>query len=296
MKKSYLKYFTALVLFGSNGLAASCIALNSYEIVLLRCFFGVVLLLGIFFVTKHHFTAFVYKKDLLFIALSGAAMAADWLLLFEAYQQIGVSLGMIINYCGPAIVILLSVILFKEKITWPKLAALAAALSGACLISGQAVIGGMNLFGLFCAILSAFSYAAMVMFNKMSKQVKGMENAAMQLLCAFITAAVFVGCKQGFHLEIDSRDWLPILWLGFINTGIGCWLYFSSIHELPVQTVAICGYLEPLSAVLLSVVFLKEAMLPLQVAGAILIIGGAIFGECYPGKNAGRHGASTTAR
>ena len=42
---------------------------------------------------------------LLFVAISGIAMATDWLLLFEAYAQIGVSLGMLINYTGPAIVI-----------------------------------------------------------------------------------------------------------------------------------------------------------------------------------------------
>ncbi len=280
MKRSYLKYFSALILFGSNGLVASCIALTSYEVVLLRSFLGIVLLTAIFFGTKRRLTAFSHKRDLFHIALSGIAMAADWLLLFEAYRQIGVSLGMIINYCGPAIVMLLSAVVFKEKITWSKFAALVAALVGAFLISGQAVVEGVNLFGLLCAVLSAFSYAAMVIFNKMSKQVKGMENATLQLLFTFITVAVFVGCKQGFHMEIAQSDWLPILWIGLINTGVSCYFYFSSIGELPVQTVAICGYLEPLSAVLLSVIVLHEAMLPLQVLGAILIIGGAIFGEC----------------
>lgn len=283
MKKSYLKYFSALILFGSNGLVASYIALNSYEVVLLRSFLGIVLLMGIFFCTKRHFTAFAHRQDLLYIALSGVAMAADWLFLFEAYRQIGVSLGMIINYCGPAIVIFMSAFLFKEKITWPKLAALAAALVGAFLISSQAVVEGINLFGLLCAVLSAFSYAAMVIFNKMSREIKGMENSTLQLLCTFITVAVFVGFKQGLHLEIARGDWFPILWIGFVNTGISCYFYFSSIGELPVQTVAVCGYLEPLSAVLLSVILLHEAMLPLQALGAVLIIGGVIFGECHAG-------------
>ena len=46
-----------------------------------------------------------------------------------------------------------------------------------------------------------------------------------------------------------------------------------------MQTVAICGYLEPLSAVVFSVIFLKETMLPIQIIGAVLIIGGAMLGE-----------------
>lgn len=47
-----------------------------------------------------------------------------------------------------------------------------------------------------------------------------------------------------------------------------------------VQTVAICGYIEPLSAVVFSMLFLKEAMLPIQMLGAVCIIGGAIGELC----------------
>lgn len=113
----------------------------------------------------------------------------------------------------------------------------------------------------------------------MAKQITGLENATLQLFFALVAIAVFVGFKQGFHMEIAATDWLPILWIGFINTGISCYFYFSSIGILPVQTVAICGYLEPLSAVLLSAVILHETMLPLQVVGAALIVGGTVYGE-----------------
>ncbi len=279
MKKSFLTYIAGLLLFGSNGVIASYIGLSSYEIVLLRSLLGGVLLTAIFFLSGHRLTSLQHRKDLIYIALSGIAMAADWLLLFEAYTQIGVSLGMLINYCGPVIVMALSPVVFKERITWPKLVALTGTLVGVFLISGQSVSHGISTWGLFCAGASAVAYAAMVIFNKKSKQVTGLENATLQLLFALVTVAIFVGCKQGFHMDISSGDWLPILILGFVNTGIGCYCYFSSIGALPVQTVAICGYLEPVSAVVFSAVFLKETMLPLQVLGAGFIIGGAVLGE-----------------
>ena len=85
-------------------------------------------------------------------------------------------------------------------------------------------------------------------------------------------------------MEIACGDWLPILWT-LLNTGGGCYCCFSAIGWLPVQTVAICGYIEPLSAVLFSVVFLHEALLPLQAAGALLIVGGAFMGEGVFQKN-----------
>ncbi len=102
-----------------------------------------------------------------------------------------------------------------------------------------------------------------------------------QLLCTAVVVTLFVGCRQGLSMEIAAGDWFPILLLGLVNTGVGCYCYFSSIGDLPAQSVAVCGYLEPLSAVLLSVLILHETMAPLQILGAVLIIGGAVFGECY---------------
>ncbi len=62
-------------------------------------------------------------------------------------------------------------------------------------------------------------------------------------------------------------------------TGLGCYLYFSPLSKLPVQTVAVCGYLEPLSAVVFAALLLHEKMSLLQVIGAVCILGGAMVGE-----------------
>lgn len=71
---------------------------------------------------------------------------------------------------------------------------------------------------------------------------------------------------------------------------------FSSIGNLNVQTVAILGYLEPLSAVVFSVLFLHETMVPIQVAGAIMVLGGAIGVELQlPGANGGKMGKKNAA-
>lgn len=70
-----------------------------------------------------------------------------------------------------------------------------------------------------------------------------------------------------------------MLFLGVVNTGVACYLYFSSIGRLPVQTVSILGYLEPLAAVVFSALLLNEKMSSIQMLGAALILGGAIFTE-----------------
>lgn len=285
MKKSYIKYFAALLLFGTNGIVASFIDLSSYEIVLLRTFIGSILLIALFFLTRNKLTFYKHKKDSLFLLLSGIAMGTSWMFLYEAYAQIGVSIASLCYYCGPVIVMALSPILFKEKLTALKLFGFAAVLIGIVLVNGSVFDGNNNLWGIFCGLMSALMYAAMVICNKKAQRIQGIENATLQLFTSFLTVFIFVLFKQGLTFHMHTEDIIPMLILGLFNTGIGCFFYFSSIGKLAIQTVAVCGYLEPLSAVIFSVVLLKENLSPIQISGAILIIGGAIFSELISKKN-----------
>lgn len=277
--KAFFKYIFALLLFGSNGIVASFIDLCSQNIVLLRTLIGGVLLIAIFFISGGKLTFYKSKKQFLFLAVSGIAMGTSWMFLYEAYARIGVSIASLLYYCGPVIVMALSPLLFKEKLTANKVLGFLAVLIGVILINGNAFDGKGDLLGIACGLLSAVMYAFMVICNKKAKDIVGLENSMLQLTIAFLTVAAFVGLKQGYAMQIASTSIVPILILGLLNTGIGCYFYFSSIGKLKVQTVAICGYLEPLSAVLFSVAFLKEAMLPLQIVGTVLIIGGAMVTE-----------------
>ena len=279
MKRAYTKYILALLLFGTNGIVASRIALSSYEIVLLRTMIGSILLIALFLLNKGHFQFYRRKKDFLFLAISSMAMGISWMFLYEAYQQIGVSLSSLLYYCGPVIVMALSPLLFREKLTLPKIFGFALVLLGLVLVNGNIVGDTQSHWGILCGILSAVMYAFMVICNKKAVQITGMENATLQLTVSFLTVAVFVTAVKGIQVDAASADLPWILLLGLVNTGIGCYFFFSSINDLPVQTVAICGYLEPLSAVVFSVLLLKESMSLAQVIGAVLIIGGAVLGS-----------------
>lgn len=280
MKKAYIKYFAALLLFGSNGIVANFINMSSYEIVLLRTLIGSLLLIAIFFISKGRLTFHKHKKQSLFLCASGIAMGTSWMFLYEAYTQIGVSVASLCYYCGPVIVMVLSPLIFREKLTAVKIISFVVVLIGIFLVNGNALNEGANVWGVFCGLMSAVMYSAMVICNKKAKEITGLENSMLQLFISFLTVAVFVIIKQGFTIQISQADIIPVLILGLVNTGIGCYFYFSSIGNLSVQTVAICGYIEPLSAVVFSVAFLGENLLFVQIIGAVLIIGGAITGEC----------------
>lgn len=286
MKRAYFKYLLALLLFGTNGIVASYIELSSYEIVLLRTLIGSLFLLAVFLASKKEPLQRENKRDLGNLIISGAAMGTSWMFLYEAYARIGVSLATLAYYCGPVLVMAVSPLLFREKTTGAKLIGLLAVLMGMFLVNRQALLLDGFSWGLLYGLLSALTYAFMVIFNKRAVSITGLKNSAYQLSISFFTVALFTLIKQGAAMDIAPRSIPPILFLGIVNTGIGCYLYFSSIQSLPAQSVAICGYLEPTSALLFSAVFLSERLTPLQWAGTLLILGGAAFGELYrrPGK------------
>ena len=282
--KSALKYITALLLFGSNGIVASHITLSSYEIVFTRTLIGALFLVFIFIFSKQEKHFWKNKTHSLYLLISGIAMSASWMFLFEAYRQIGVSVATLAYYCGPVIVMIFSQIVFKEKITVVKSIGLFAVLVGMVLVNQQAILQGQLSWGFGFGMLSAVMYAFMVIFNKKAASITGLENPMWQLIASFVTVAIFLIFRQGFSVHLESKNLMPVLWLGVVNTGIGCYFYFSSIGDLPVQTVAILGYLEPLSALFFSAAFLGEALGFLQLVGAIAILGGAAFGELFHRK------------
>lgn len=281
MKQAYTKYIIALLLFGSNGIVASFINMSSHEIVFFRAMLGSLFLLVIFILGKGEFTFYKHRKHFICLIVSGIAMGTSWMLLYEAYARIGVGVASLLYYCGPVIVMVLSPVIFKEKLTTHKIMGFLIVLGGVFLVNGNALSEDTNTLGILCGLFSAIMYSLMVIFNKKAADISGLENAMLQLFVSFITVATYTSFKQGLTIDISSVSIFPVFILGLLNTGIGCYFYFSSIGNLPVQSVAVCGYLEPLSAVLLSWLLLKETMLLMQIIGAVLILSGAVFGELF---------------
>ena len=64
-------------------------------------------------------------------------MGASWMLLYEAYAQIGVSIASLFYHCSLPNVMILSPILFKERLTAAKIVGFMAFLCGIFLINGS---------------------------------------------------------------------------------------------------------------------------------------------------------------
>lgn len=281
MNKALIFFLASLLIFGTNGIVASFIPLSSYEIVFFRALLGSLTLAAVFFLLRNKITIFKKRKDLIFLIFSGASMGLSWMLLYEGYQLSGVGISTLLYYCGPIIVMVLSPFLFGEKFTAQKVIGFIIVALGCVVLNGGAALEGAGGWGLFCGTMSAVACASMIILNKKATGVSGLENTLFQLIFACITVTVFVAFKCGFSFisEIPPDAWIWILLIGITNTGVACFLYFTSMRKLSAQTISVLGYLEPLSAVIFSALFLQEILTPLQTLGAVCIIGGAVYAE-----------------
>lgn len=281
---AYFKFLLALFIFGTNGIVASFIAMSSSDIVFLRLMLGSAFLLAIFVILRKPFVCFGQPRDAAYICVSGIVMGASWLFLYEAYQQIGVGASTLLYFVGPVIVLALSPFIFGERLTLVRVAGFFCVIAGMYLVNEVLLSGSGNTWGVFCGLMSAVLLAVMLITNKKAASIRGFENAFLQIFIGFLTIAVIRVALDGLTLSIPPEDLICVLVLGIFNTGIGCYLYFSSLCSLPAQSVAVLGYIEPLSAVVFSALILSEVLLPVQILGAALILGGAFVAEVFGGK------------
>ena len=277
--KSLIFFIASMVIFGTNGLIVANISLGSAEIVLMRTFLGSLFLLAIVLV-KRSFSFADLKADLIPATIGGAALGLNWVLLFSAYRSAGVGLSTLTYYCGPIIVLALSPVLFREKLTWNKLLAIAAVAVGMFCITGDIEPGSDVQTGILFGGGAALLYASLIVANKRVKRLSGLNCAMYELIVAFFVVLIYL-LASNVKLPVvpAAEDIVWVLVIGLVNTGLAYYLYFSSLQKLPGQTVALVCYIDPLTALLVSGAFLGEKLLGVQIAGAVLILGGACLGE-----------------
>ena len=282
-KSSRLSLIFAMIIFGTIGLLRKYIDLPSSIIALARAVIGTGFLLALLLIKKQRPDLGAIRKNLPALLLSGAVLGFNWILLFEAYLYTTVAAATLCYYMAPMLVILASAVLFREKLTWKRLLCVLVALAGIVLVSGilDTGFGGTaELKGIALGLGAAALYAAVVLLNKKISGISSLDRTILQLAVAATVLLPYTLLTEDWsQLQPDSTGLLMLLVAGIVHTGLAYALYFGSIRALPTQTVALYSYLDPILAVLLSALFLREPISPAGIVGAVLVLGAAVFSE-----------------
>lgn len=270
----------AMFIYGTIGVFRRYIPISSAALALFRGIIGSLLLLGIKPVSRKSVLPKADKRTLLLLVISGGLIGFNWIFLFESYNYTTVATATLCYYLEPSIVMLLSPVFFKEKLTVKKLICVIAAFVGMILVSGviQTGIPGIKeIKGILFGIAAAAIYSAVVILNKKLPKIEPLSKTLVQLISASVVILPYVFISQGFSgLPTDARSLVLIAVVGVVHTGIAYALYFGSMNGLNTQTVAIFSYVDPVTALFLSLFVLHEKVTVLGIVGAVLMIGSAI--------------------
>lgn len=282
-KRSLVMLTLSMAIFGSIGVFRRYIPLSSAALACFRGAAGAAFLFAVAKIRKKRISHGIGIRKILLLAFTGAVMGLNWILLFEAYHYTTVSTATLCYYMQPTIVVLLSPLLFRERITLKKGICAALSLAGMVLVSGI-VTGGFpsasELKGILLGLGAAALYATVVIMNKKLAGIDAYEKTIIQLLSAGAALVPYVLAGG----QVISGEWTPaviamLAVIGVVHTGVAYALYFGSMDGLRAQTVAIFSYLDPIVALVLSAVVLGERMTVYGAVGAVLIIGAAVAGE-----------------
>jgi drug/metabolite transporter (DMT)-like permease len=249
-----------------------------------------ILIGGFLLFTKQKIPFKSIKKMLPFLLISGMAMGINWMLLFEAYKYTSVSVATLSYYFAPVIVTVVCPVLFNEKITGKQIVCFVMSTLGLVLITGIGDLsaGSDHIKGILFGLSAACLYASVVLLNKFIKGVAGLHRTFLQFVAAAAVLLPYVALTDGFTLgALDTSGWIYLLVVGLVHTGLAYCLYFSAIEAISGQQAAILSYVDPLVAILVSVLLLGEGMTPVQLLGGAMILGFTLWNELSPNPEKG---------
>lgn len=212
------------------------------------------------------------------IILLSALRSVTSVTLLIGYANISSGIASTINFMYPVVVAVCMMLFFGDRKSPVDIAAIAVSIFGVYLLaSGDSLIveGGNTSLGLTCSFISAFSFAAYYILMKRLRADK-IEVVKFTTWIMMLSAIYFIICSIAIDGKItmvnDGKCWLYILGLGLWSTMVSNFTGVKAVRRIGPTMTSILGALQPVTAVVLGVLFLNEHLYLKSLIGIILIL------------------------
>jgi drug/metabolite transporter (DMT)-like permease len=229
------------------------------------------------------------SRDRWFMAAAAVANTLLNLSVFVAFGRISIALALLVFYLYPALVALVSVIWFDERLDGVRWAALAISFAGLMLVlaGAEGGVGRIDPLGVGLAFAGGLAQVFYVLAARHGfAHVPGPQAAAMTMggaAALYLVIAVVSGSLAGLVAPIASVDALwPVAVAGVIGAGIPTVAYITGIRRLGPSRASILAMLEPVVGVLLAAWLLAERPTAIQLTGGALILAASVLLQLRP--------------
>jgi drug/metabolite transporter (DMT)-like permease len=210
------------------------------------------------------------------LVVSLASVAGYHLSLNYAETIVSAGLAGLLISLGPIFVVVLSALFLKEKIGKRLGLALAAAMTGAVILSLSAGLNFQEVTGPLAVAFSAFMYSVFAVGSKpLVKEYGALPTAIWVALIG--TAFTLPLISLNFITEIQQLStitWLSVLYLALLSTVLANVILYLLIGNRSVSRLSIQLYIVPLVSLIGGIVLLGESVTILTVLGGIMMFTG----------------------
>lgn len=215
------------------------------------------------------------KREAFILACLGICYALSSEFLFLGYDFLSAGIASTMLFIYPIIVALIMFFVYKEKLTSLSVISLLFAFAGVIVLCLQGTGFQINFKGLGIVMLSSLFYALyMVIVNKSNMKVSGFKLAFYSML----TTSVFFMIKAFFGNDSFIIPSVPVFFnfvtFAFLTTLISSVCLVYAVQYIGPTPASILGALEPLVAVMISVLIFHEAFTSNLFAGIVFILFG----------------------
>ena len=274
----YFYASAAAILWAISGAAAKFLFQNGvtpFQLVQMRLTIAAAGVL-LFLLLRHPALLRIARSDIIYFAVFGCiGMAGVQFTYLFAISKIHVAVAILLQYLAPALIALHAVVFFRDRLKPATVMALVGAMAGCYLVVGAYNLNvlALNFLGIISGLLSAVAFAWY--------SIQGEYGMRTYSPWTVLFYAMFFGALTWnvFHppLEGFMHAWSPVVWawtmfIGIFGTLVPFGLYLQGINLIRSTRASITATLEPITAGVLSFLFLNEIMEFWQVLGAVLVI------------------------
>ena len=274
--QGYLLAAIAAAAYGTNPAFAVPLyeaGMNPITVLLFRYMLGIPLLGIVMTARKISFS--LKKEQIAPVAILGILMAFSSLTLFESYKYMNSGVASTLLFVYPVMVAVIMIFFFHEKFRLSVCLCLLIMFGGLALLMQPEPGETLSLLGCLMVLISALTYALYIVLVNVSKRIKEIPTTKLLFYVLIFGTVVYVFLIPiAFDFTPPQRglDWINLSALALIPTILSLACTTRAIQLIGSTPTAILGALEPVSAVVLSVIVLNQPLTPREVLGGLLIV------------------------
>ena len=194
------------------------------------------------------------------------------ILLYTSYTDIDTGIATVFHFIYPALVMILGMVFLKNKLRPVNLVSLAVCIAGICMFYTPGAQIGVT--GSSLALLSGLTYAIYIigLSGFRHKEITGFVfNFYGSVFCSILSLIICI-CSNKLCFPTTLRSWLLCIFFALICNVGAVVLFQSGTRMIGGERASILSTFEPITSVIVGILFLHESGGVLSALGTVLVI------------------------